>query len=154
IYLGVEETDDHQFVCKGIKDVQRIRKAFWDNINSKQQVNKNILQESDVEVIEVNGLFVLHIRVPRARRQERPIHLKANPLGNTFVRRHEGDYRADDETVKRMLAEAIEDTRDSRIIENYGIGDLDQTTINAYRNRFSALRPISPWLDLSLEDFL
>jgi ATP-dependent DNA helicase RecG len=32
--------------------------------------------------------------------------LGANPFGNTYLRRHEGDYKADDEIVKRMLAEA------------------------------------------------
>ena len=154
IYLGVEETEDHRFVCKGIKDIQRIRKAFWDNVNSAKQVNKNILHDSDIDVIELNSLSVLHIHVPRARRQDRPIYLKSNPFGNTYIRRHEGDYRADDETVKRMLAEAVEDSRDDRILENFGLADLDQETVNAYRNRFSALKPTSPWLDLSLEDFL
>ena len=154
IYLGVEETEDHQFVCKGIKDIQRVRKAFWDNINSTKHVNKNILRDSDVDVIEVNGLSILHIHVPRARRQDRPVYLKSNPIGNTYIRRHEGDYRADEETIKRMMAEAVEDSRDDRILEHYGLADLDQETVNGYRNRFSALKPTSPWLDLSLEHFL
>ena len=154
IYLGVEETKDHRFICRGIKDIQRVRKSFWDTVNSKTVVNKNILQDSDVRVIDVQGLSVLHIRVPQARRQDRPVHLKANPFGNTYVRRHEGDYKVDDETVKRMLAEAVEDSRDARIIEGYGLDDLDQETINAYRNRFSALKPASPWLSLPVNEFL
>jgi ATP-dependent DNA helicase RecG len=125
IYLGVAETEDHQFVCKGIKDIQKIRKAFCDNVNSTKLVNTNILRDSDVEVIQVNDLSILHIRVPRARRQDRPVYLKNNPFGNTFIRRHEGDYRADDETVKRMMAEAVEDSRDDRILENFVLADLD-----------------------------
>lgn len=116
IYLGVEETKDHRFICRGIKDIQRVRKSFWDTVNSKTVVNKNILQDSDVRVIDVQGLSVLHIRVPQARRQDRPVHLKANPFGNTYVRRHEGDYKVDDETIKE--AGGISDCR------NHGIQNL------------------------------
>ena len=154
IYLGAEELPDHRFVCRGIQDIQRIRKAFWDNINSKNHVNRNILQDSDVRVIDVQGKAVLHIHVPQARRQDRPVHLKTNPFGHTFLRRHEGDYRADDETVRRMLAEAVEDSRDARILETFGLEDLDLDTVNAYRHRFSALKPASPWLNLPVEEFL
>ena len=154
IYLGVEETKDHRFVCKGILDIHKVKKAFWDTINSTQKISKNILSDSDVEILEVNSLFVLHIHIPRARRQDRPVYLKHNPLENTYIRRHEGDYKADDETVKRLIAEAIEDSRDDRIVEHFSISDLDLETINAYRHRFSALKPSSPWLDLSMEDFL
>jgi predicted HTH transcriptional regulator len=154
IFLGVEELKDHRFVSRGIKDIHRVRKSFWDTINNPQHVNMNILSDSDVVIIQVEGLNILHIHVPRVRRQDRPIHLKSNPFGNTYLRRHEGDYRVDDESIKRMLAEAVEDSRDNRILEDFGIDDLDQDIVNSYRNRFSALKPTSPWLDLPVEDFL
>jgi ATP-dependent DNA helicase RecG len=154
IYLGIEETAEHSFVVKGIKDIQKVQKNFWDTINEKSKVNRNTLGVADVEVNKIDKLNILHIYVPRARRNERPIHLGATPFGNTFVRRHEGDYKADDETVRRMIAEAVEDSRDDRILENFSIDDLEKDTVNAYRNRFSALKPDHPWISHSIDDFL
>ncbi len=137
IYLGVEETPDHRFICKGIQNIQKIRKAVWDNLNSKAQVNKNILQLSDVIAIDEQGKSILQIRIPRARRQDRPIHLKENPFGNTFLRRHEGDYRADEETVRRMLAEAVEDsTHTQTLIELRTISLLPNESVQNLRKLF------------------
>ncbi|MGK5095270.1 RNA-binding domain-containing protein [Deltaproteobacteria bacterium TL4] len=154
IWLGIEETEDHQFICRGIKEISRLQKALWDTLNARNKVSKNILSEADVTVLSIGSYQILDISVPRARRQDRPIYLGTTPLGNTFVRRHEGDYKADDETVRRMIAESVEDSRDDRILEHFGMEDLDKDSVNAYRNRFSALKPESPWLDLSMEDFL
>jgi len=154
VFFGVEETNDHRFVCKGLKDIGKMQKVLWDTLHSKNKVKQNVLNEQDVEALEVEGKQVLRIKIPRARRQDRPVYLGENPLGNTYIRRHEGDYRADEETVKRMIAEAVEDSRDDRVLENFGIDDLDKDTLNAYRNRFSALKPDHPWLELSLEEFL
>lgn len=154
IYLGIEETSDHRFILRGIKDIQKIQKQFWDSVNDKTTVNKNLLTPTDVEVITIGTENILHIHVPRAQRNERPINLDKTPFGNTYLRRHEGDYRADDEAVRRMIAESVEDSRDDRILENFGIDDLDIETINAYRNRYSAIKPDSPWLELPLDQFL
>ena len=154
IYLGIEELEDHTFVCRGIKNIQKLQKSFWDTIHAKNKVSRNILSETDVAILEVEGFNIMQIHVPRAKRQDRPIFLGTAPFGNTFVRRHEGDYKADDEMIKRMMAEAVEDSRDDRILENFGIEDLEKETVNAYRNKFSALKPDHPWLELSIEDFL
>lgn len=154
IFLGVEETNDYRFVCKGIRDIEKLHKAFWDTVNAGNLVNRNILSEDDVRVLKIDDMSILHISVPRARRQDRPIHLKTNPFGNTFLRRHQGDYRADDETVRRMLAEAVSHSRDDQVLEDYGLDDLDIESVNAYRNRFSAIKPNSPWLGHTIEEFL
>jgi ATP-dependent DNA helicase RecG len=53
-----------------------------------------------------------------------------------------------------MLAESVEDSRDESILEHFSLEDLEKDTIAAYRNRFSAVKPDSPWLDLSTEEFL
>jgi len=153
VYLGIEEYKSGAFRIVGIKKTTKLLKTLWDILHSNK-VSRNILRDSDITVIPVDGHDVIKIKIPRARRQDRPIHLGANPFGNTYLRRHEGDYNADDETVRRMIAERVEDSRDDRILEKFGIDDLEKETIAAYRNRFSAVKPESPWLDLSTEDFL
>lgn len=69
--------------------------------------------------------------------------------------RDEGDYTADDETVRRLLAERIEDSRDERVLTGYDFGDLDMVqTATAYRNRFAAVKPGDVWTDSPVPEFL
>jgi hypothetical protein len=50
-------------------------------------------------------MILLRIAVPRARLRSKPIHLGANPFSNPYVRQHDGDYPADDETVRGIVAD-------------------------------------------------
>ena len=154
VYLGIEEKPPGVFRVPGIKEPEKLQKSLWDILHAKTKVNRNILSDSDIQIIAVDGKKVIQINIPRSRRQDRPIHLGTNPFGNTYLRRHEGDYKAGDETVRRMIAESIEDSRDDRVLENFGSDDLEKETIAAYRNRFSAVKPDSPWLNLPAEEFL
>lgn len=154
ILLGVQEKPRGRFKAVGIADIERVRKALWDNLHNRKQISSNLLGEQDVEPVLVEGLRILKVTVPRAPRQVRPVHLGSNPLSGTYLRRYEGDYQADEEAVRRMLAERVEDSRDERVLKNYGFEDLDMDTVAAYRNRFAAVRPGHVWSDLSLPDFL
>ncbi|MBI5555370.1 MAG: putative DNA binding domain-containing protein [Elusimicrobia bacterium] len=154
VYLGIEEKPAGVFNVLEIKDIGKVKKSLWDTLHGKNKVNRNILSDANIQVILVNGKQVIRITVPRARRQDRPVHLGPNPFGNTYLRRHEGDYKADDETIRRMIAESVEDSRDDRVLDDFGIEDLEKETIAAYRNRFSAVKPENPWLALSAEEFL
>ncbi|MBS1191966.1 MAG: family ATPase [Rhodocyclaceae bacterium] len=142
ILLGVQEKPRGVFQALGLGDVERVRKALWDNLHNRKQVSVNLLSEQDIQPIEIDGKTVLRIQVPRASRQAKPVHVGANPLGGTYLRRYEGDYPADDETVRRMLAERVEDSRDERILKGFDFSDLDMDTVAAYRNRFAAVKPI------------
>ena len=113
-----------------------------------------MLAERDIQPVLVEGKIVLRVDVPRASRQQRPVHLGSNPFGSTYLRRHEGDYRAEDETVRRMMAERVEDSRDERILKGFDFADLDMDSLAAYRNRFSAAKPGHVWPDLPLPEFV
>ena len=154
ILLGVQEKPRGEFKALGIADVERLRKAIWDNLHNRKQISINLLTEQAIQPIKVDGKTVLRIEVPRAGRQVKPVHLGSNPLGGTYLRRYEGDYPADDETVRRMLAERVEDSRDERILKGFDFNDLDMDTVSAYRNRFSAVKPGHVWADLPVPEFL
>lgn len=154
ILLGIKEKPRGQFEALGLGDVERVRKALWDNLHNRKQISDNLLGEDDVQPIDVDGKTVLQVNVPRARRQQRPVHLGGNPFGNTYQRRYEGDYAVDDETVRRMMAERVEDSRDERILRHYGIDDLDMETVAAYRNRFASVRSSHVWAELPTPEFL
>ena len=154
IFLGVQEKPRGRFMVVGLNDVERIRKALWDNLHNRRQVSCNLLGEQDIAPIAVDGKTVLRVKVPRAARQNKPVHVGSNPFGGTYLRRYEGDYQADDETVRRLLAERVEDSRDERVLKGFDVDDLDMESVAAYRNRFAAVRPGHVWSDLPVPDFL
>ncbi|MCK0509260.1 RNA-binding domain-containing protein [Aromatoleum anaerobium] len=154
ILLGVQEKPRGRFRALGLAEVERVRKALWDNLHNRKQISANLLSEQDVEPIAVDDKTVLRIRVPRAPRQVRPVHLGSNPFGGTYLRRYEGDYAADDEAVRRLMAERVEDSRDERVLKGFDFGDLDMESVAAYRNRFAAVKPGHVWTDLPLPEFL
>jgi predicted HTH transcriptional regulator len=154
ILLGVQEKPRGTFKAIGLADVERVRKALWDNLHNRKQISVNLLVEQHIDSVEVDGKTVLRIQVPRAVRHQRPVHIGTNPFGGTYLRRYEGDYAADDEAVRRMLAERVEDSRDERVLKGYDFGDLDMDTVAAYRNRFAAVKPGHVWTDLPLPEFL
>jgi predicted HTH transcriptional regulator len=154
IWLGIQEKPRGTFNVIGLADIEKIRKAIWDNLHNRKQISFNLLIDHNIQPVLVNHLTVLRVEVPRASRQNKPVHLGNNPFGGTYLRRYEGDYLADDETVRRLLAERVEDSRDDRILKGFDFTDLDMDTVAAYRNRFTAVKPGHVWTDLSLPDFL
>lgn len=154
IWLGIQEKPRGQFCALGLLDVERVRKALWDNLHNRKQVSINLLAEHHIVPVVIDGKTVLRVEIPRAARHIKPVYLGVNPLGGTYARRYEGDYAVDDETVRRMLAERVEDSRDERILKGYDYSDLDMGTVAAYRNRFAAVKPGHVWTDLPVSEFL
>ena len=154
IWLGIQEKPRGIFRAVGLADVERVRKALWDNLHNRKQVSVNLLSEQRVQPVLVDGKTVLRVEVPRAARQSKPVHVGSNPLSGTYLRRYEGDYQADEETVRRMMAERVEDSRDERVLKGFDFSDLDMDTVAAYRNRFAAVKPGHVWADLSVPEFL
>lgn len=154
IWLGIQEKPRGHFCALGLADVERVRKALWDNLHNRKQVSVNLLIEHQITPVIVDGKTVLRVDIPRAPRHIKPVHLGGNPFGGTFMRRHEGDYTANDENVRRMLAERVEDSRDERVLKGFDYSDLDMDTVAAYRNRFAAVKPGHVWTDLPVPEFL
>ena len=153
ILLGLRERREG-FELAGIDNPAKVRSELFNNLNNRQKVSSNLLTDADVEEIDIAGKTLLAIRVPRASRQQRPVHLTTNPFGNTWRRLNDGDRALADEDIKRMLAEQVEDSRDTRILPNFGLRDLNADSLKAYRNIFRADKPDHPWLALDDQAFL
>lgn len=141
IYLGIREKPPGVFSVTGIEAVDKVRKALWDHLNNRQTISHNLLREEDVGVEEIAGRRVIRIRVPRASRHQRPVHVDKNPLEGTFIRRYEGDYRCSAEEVRRMLAEQVEEGRDARLLDGFTLDDLDAESLRAYRQMLKLEKP-------------
>lgn len=57
-----------------------------DNLHNPRQVSANLLTDGDVQPMTLQGRTVLCIRVPRASRRQRPVHVGSNPMGGTYLR--------------------------------------------------------------------
>ena len=146
IVLGVSEKSDGTLKVTGIEEIDRLESDLWKMLNNPQKVSVNLLSQGDVERLNVDGNTVLIIAVPRAERRRRPVYIKGNPLTGTYRRNFEGDYKCNEEQVRRMMAEADDRPRDGEILEHFGIDDLAPDSLAAYRNLFRSNKPNHPFL--------
>ncbi len=142
ILLGVE--DDGR--VSGVREPRKLKKAFWDTVNNRGKVSINLCTDADLAEIPHPDGLILAIRVPQATRYQRPVFLGQNPLTGTYRRNFEGDYRCTEQEVGRMLSDRAEEPADSRILEGFGMEDLDLPSLHQYRQRLASHKPTHPWL--------
>lgn len=153
VVLGLRERNG-AFEVEGIANVAKVCKELFDGLGNRQKVSINLLSDADVSELVLPLGTLLVIRIPRANRKQRPVFLRGNPMGHTYLRLHGGDRIVADEEVKRMLAEQVEDSRDNRILIGYGLSDLCMESFRAFRQVFANRDPAHPWSTLEDLDFL
>ena len=148
VLLGIKEKQPGKFTLHGIEKPERVVSDLFNIANNKQKVSANLLTDREVQILTIGGKKLIQIRVPAARRKQKPVFLNGNPFkGNTYRRLYDGDRPCNDETVKRMLAEQVEDERDNRILPGYGMDDIDVDSLFAYRQLLRANKPGHVWLE-------
>lgn len=145
VVLGVAERADKSLEVRGLADATKVEQQLWDVLDNPNKVSANVLQRDDVQRLAVDGTEVLVIQVPRADRRARPVYLNGNPLV-AYRRSGEGDRRCTELQVRRMIADASEEPRDSTVLVHYGLDDIDTDTLDAWRNLFRAHEPNHPFL--------
>ena len=138
ILLGVEEHRKEKDPAKryeihGVEDADKIKKDFWNTINS-DKVNENILVDSDVEVMNVDGMEIVCIRVPQADYRLKPIYLNGNVYKGTYRRNNEGDYHCTERQVRAMVRDSFEEGNDGLMMHHYTMDDIDLDSLHRYRN--------------------
>ncbi|TVQ85264.1 MAG: hypothetical protein EA357_00860 [Micavibrio sp.] len=147
IFLGLkQDKKTGKFSVAGIQDIPKLKKQIFDHANNRQTVNVNLLTGGHLHEHIIQGKSILEIAVPKAKRKDKPVYIGSNPLTGSYIRQHEGDYKLDEEAVRRMLAEQSDESPDSVILPNYDLDDLDLDSLKAYRNTFASLKPSHPFL--------
>ncbi|WP_341210265.1 RNA-binding domain-containing protein [Alteromonas stellipolaris] len=149
VVLGVREKKGH-LTLAGIEDIETVQKQLFDIADNKDKVNINLLSNDKVKVVVVEEKQLLIINIPAARREQKPVYLKNQPMKESFVRLHEGDHRCSEEQVKRMFAEQVENSRDDKILTGFNFDDIDKDSLSAYKNLLATAKPQHPWLELEL----
>ena len=158
IMLGIvehlkEKDLQKRFQIVGVEDSRKIVTDFWNTINSNK-VNENILLDSDVEVINVDGKEVVCIHVPQADWSIKPIFLNNDIYKGTFRRNHEGDYHCKERQVKAMIRDSFEDGNDGILLEHYTMDDIDLDSLHRYRNLFRVWNTDHVWNEIDDKSFL
>lgn len=153
ILLGVREKDG-RFSVAGLENPAKVRSDLFNTLNNRAAVSSNLLTDADVAEKSIDGKTILAVRVPQASRKQKPVYLKGQPLGNTYRRLNDGDRHCDEETVKRMLAEQVEDERDARILVGFGMDDIDPESLRIYRQMLRDEKPGHPFLEQDDFEFL
>lgn len=154
ILLGIKE-DKNGFHLVGVADVTKVRTDLFNDLNNQQKVSSNLLSDKSVSEIVLDGKTIVRIDVPRAVRQQKPVHLTPNPFaGNTFRRLNESDVSLSDDEVRRMLSERVDDSRDSRVLGSFNFDDLSMDTFRSYRQVFANRDPDHPWNAKDDREFL
>ena len=153
IFLGVEEKKG-KFTPLGIQNVDKLIQELINTANSHEKVSVNLIDNQSIVTHSIEGKKIVEVKIRRATREERPVFLKKNPLGNTFRRRHEADQRMKDEQVKRLLADQQPHSLDRRILKGFSIEDLNIESFRAFKQACTTRSPESHFDTLSDHDFL
>lgn len=153
LLLGVEERKDGSFLVHNLPEPQKMIDEFWSIVSDKEHTSNNILKQEHVRIVEQEGKKIVAITVPRAERKDRPIYIGTNVYTGSYRRDGEGDYHCSKEEVENMMREA-KDKSARKILEEYQVCDINDETIERYRQRLRRQRPNHMWLKLSKEAFL
>lgn len=153
VILGLKETKKG-FRLNGIANLQKVMDDLWSTLNDRGKVSVNLLNEKNVRTFTIDNKNLIRISIPKAGRKQKPVFINNNPLTGTYKRLNIGDSLCDQETVKRMLAEQVEDSRDNELLKGYGIEDIDLDSFNAYRQLYMNLKPDHPWNQIEPVPFL
>jgi ATP-dependent DNA helicase RecG len=154
IILGVlENGKGGDIEIHGVKDPLAMRQEIFNLANNSQKLSCNLLTDQSIEEYTINNVVVLYVHVPKAPRQSRPVYLKGNPM-YSYVRMNEGDYKMPEHTIHKILAERVETSRDAAVLKGYSLEDLDQNSLNEYRNNFAFTKPNHPFLQQDTLGFL
>lgn len=158
ILLGVDEVrsdgaNRNRLIVIGVSDVAKLQKEFWDTINS-DKLSVNILNADDVEVVDVDGMNIIAIHVPRASYNFRPVYVNGNPAKGTFKRNHEGDYHCSESEWKSMVRDSSDDGNDGQIVDYYTMDDIDLDALHRYRTSFMLRNAGHVWEDVDDKSFL
>lgn len=154
IILGASEKDDGSWEATGLLQEDKLRKEFWDTINNRNKVSINLLTDHNLTTYEISGKTIMVITVPPAVRELKPVYINGDMFKGTFRRNWEGDYRCTPNEIKAMLRDQTEQTMDMKILENWFIDDLNQESVQAYRNLHRSWKPGHVWEMLGNKDYL
>lgn len=153
ILLGIKQIAEADFVVTGVKDPIAMEKDFWSSIANPRTTNRNILSQTDVQIItDISDKKVIMITVPEAANNQKPIFIRGL-MENTYIRNGQGDTKATEEELHALIRNSQSDA-DSFILKDFTIKDLDAATIAAFKTIVISRYPNKEYEKRTDEEFL
>ena len=153
IVMGLRE-EGRRLRVEGVKCPDHVLGMLWDQVNNPQKASINLLDEDDVETIEVDGSTLIAVRVRAADRHFRPVYVSGSMNSGTYRRNGEGDYHCTPAEIAAMVRDASDEPLDLAPCRYAVLKDLDDRSVESFRNVLSARNPGHPWLREGREEFL
>ncbi len=154
IICGVKERQDGSWFATGMKNVSKLKKNLWNQLNDHRKVSINLLRETDIKDYVVGEDVIIVITVPVADRETKPVYINGDMFRGSYKRNHEGDYHCTEAEVKAMLRDQTRKTMDMKVLTNMELSDLEPESVKTYRVWFAAKHPDHAWTKLSDAEFL
>ena len=116
--------------------MQDVLKDFWNTINNKEKISFNSIRDDNINIFKIEEKTVISINVPRADRRNKPIYINNNPMTGTYKRYNEGDFKCVENEVRAMLIDSGDKSKDSVVLEECNINNIDIETLKNYRKVF------------------
>lgn len=151
IILGVSEKEKN--IISGVVNPQKQIKELFNHMNNPREISRNVLSNDDVYSVQIQDKSIIVIHVAPENYKNKPIYLKDNP-NKTYIRQGEGDYLATEEIIQSMTRDASRDSYDNKLLDGYTIDDLDNLSIQKYKDILMRNNPDHPFNNLTTIDFL
>lgn len=153
VYLGIKETKDGNLLTN-IKNPKQIIESILTTVRNKTKVSLPLINESSIEMLNINGNNVIKISIPEAPRNEKPVYLNSN-ISDTYIRMGDGDHKADINEIRSMLVDNSTENYDYLPNKmNYGFETVNLETLHSFRSKYELVHPRNYYSSLNDEDFL
>jgi ATP-dependent DNA helicase RecG len=158
ILLGVE--DSGKLLPMTESEAKKCKNSIVTGSNDKAQISENLLQDGDIQALKIpaksDSKIILAVTVRAAPLEKKPIFTGRDPLKGTRRRINESDLLCSEDEVRQMFADSSigDHSEDDKILEGFGLEQLDGESLRQYRQLLSSRNPNHPWLTDDQEDFL
>ncbi len=104
IFLGLRELGPGNYELAGISNPGRVVDELLTGANDPKVVSANVLCIDSIEILTIEGKFVIHVHIPKASVHLRPVYVGSDPLHGSFIRTGSSDIKLFPDRVKRMQA--------------------------------------------------
>jgi ATP-dependent DNA helicase RecG len=146
IVFGVKQSGKH-FEIKGVNNPEKIEQDFLNTLNGNKF---NVHITTKQQRYNIDGKTVLAFYIPIS--SKKPVYF--NSQANTFIRRGSADQRAKREEFDAMYRDQTFGTKTSETVEGTSKNDLNQTSVNRYRDYMSRFNPEVSYNRFDEDEFL
>ncbi len=146
LVLGVSQKGNG-FEITGVGNAEKLEQDF---LNTLRGIKFNVFINTKQEVFKIEEKTVLAFYVPVHK--NKPVYF--NNQNNTFIRRGSSDQRATQPEIDSMLRDRAFGTKTSEIAEGTSRKDINNTSLERYRDYMSRFNPSVSYNRYDEADFL